>query len=134
MGKRSQGTLLSPWKRHKRLCGPVCLDKKQKKFHCTRNAVCVTCDDKILCKLCQKSLPVTAFDPDKFLKWQKNFHCTRDAVCVTCEAQDKDDKVLCKLCQKSLPVTAFDPDKLLNWRKNFNCSRDAVCVTCEAQG
>ena len=24
-------------------------------------------DDKVLCKLCHESLPVTAFDPDKFI-------------------------------------------------------------------
>ena len=119
---------------HRHGCSkPSAWAKRQKNFHCTRDAVCVTCDDKILCKLCQKSLPVTAVDPDTFLKWQKNFHYARDAVCVTCEDLDEDDKVLCRRCQKSLPVTAFDRDKLLNWRKNFNCSRDAVCVTCDAQ-
>ena len=71
---------------HRHGCSePSVWTKRQKNFHCTRDAVCVTCDDKVLCKLCQKSLPVTAFDPDKLLQWQKNFHCTRDAVCITCE-------------------------------------------------
>ena len=89
-------------------------------------------DDKVLCKLCQKSLPVTAFDPDKLLKWQKNFHCTRDAVCVTCEAQDNARPILCVACNEEKKTTDFDQDRLNMWKKNKDLARKAQCLKCEA--
>ena len=85
-------------------------------------------DDMVLCTLCKKSLPVTAFDPVKLSRWQTNRHVTQKATCLEC---DTNDKVLCTLCTKSLPVTAFDPLKLSKWRTNRDVPKKAICLECD---